>query len=197
MKVGTEGKYIDLLNIAHRDDVVAEIEGMVSDISGDHHKIRSIILELHFAVEIELRRFLFHSLKRTILFEDEAEKAEKEKVLYKYVGKTPFGTMQNLLEASLHRAPWPDLEHAKAINATRNKMSHSPSIDGVSYKGRSPFFEPDCLAQMYFEVWAFKQEFAKLFWRTIEEPDWHLRYYKAAYEEYKNKYGSLKFTIKR
>lgn len=190
-----QDRFLKLLSIPSREAALETIEKLASELTGDQHRIRSIIIELHFAVEVDLRRYLFHLLKQTILFEDDAELKEKEDLLYKNVGRVPFGTMFSLLEATLHRAPWPDLASAKAINETRNKLAHSPDLSKVTYKGRSPFDDEDCLAQMYFEVWAFEQEYGKLFWRTIEEPLWHRQYFKEAFDEYKKRFGDIDFRI--
>ena len=46
-----------------------------------------------------------------------------------------------------------------------------------------PFTEPDCLCQMYFDVWAIKQSIPKFFWR-IKKP-----YYQLA--AYYKKYGDI------
>jgi hypothetical protein len=55
-----------------------------------------------------------------------------------------------------------DFESIEEINNTRNAAAHR-NIARVTYKGRSPFTEPDCLCQMYFDVWAIKQSIAKFF----------------------------------
>ena len=63
-----------------------------------------------------------------------------------------------------------------AINETRNLAAHG-DITKVLYKGRSPFIDADCFAQMYFDVWAIKQAIPKFFWHTIQKPQARLRRY--------------------
>ena len=60
--------------------------------------------------------------------------------------------------------PWyAEFKYIEDINKTRNQASHS-KIGKVKYKDRSPFNEPDCLCQMYFDVWGDKTSDAKVFW---------------------------------
>jgi hypothetical protein len=68
-------------------------------------------------------------------------------------------------------------EEIGALNETRNLAAHQSDITKVLYKGRSPFSDPDCFAQMYFDVWAIKQSMPKFFWHTIEKPREKLRRY--------------------
>lgn len=102
-----------------------------------------------------------------------------------------MGSALNLLEATIRHSPWPDLESVWEINKTRNKLSHRPRLEEVTYKGRNPFTDTDCLAQMYFDVWASQKCFAKLFERVIEEPLAMLWFHRDEAEVYRKKFGDL------
>jgi hypothetical protein len=78
--------------------------------------------------------------------------------------------------------PWyQDFESIEDINTVRNQVTHA-DISKVNYKNRNPFLNPDCLAQIYFDVWAIKQVIPKYFWSTIKRP-------KVQLERYVKKYG--------
>jgi len=76
--------------------------------------------------------------------------------------------MYRVLRPVLESWPYPDLQSIGPLNDARNLAAHSDAIDRVLYKGRNPFTEADCFAQMYFDVWAMRQEVAKFFDRAIE-----------------------------
>lgn len=58
----------------------------------------------------------------------------------------------------------PDFDSIDRINETGNQAAHS-DIKKVTYKGRNPFDKPDCLCQLYFDVWAIKQGTSRFFGR--------------------------------
>jgi len=173
------------------EDAVRTIADMASNLTGDQHTIRSTIIDLHFAIETEVKRLLYHALRGTILFADDAERDRKAKVLSDSVDKLPMGTALNLLEATIKLSSWPELESVWDLNQTRNRLSHRRAIEQVTYKGRNPFCDPDCLTQMYFDVWSAKQSFAKLFDRVIDEPLRTNWYYQDLSEAYRKRFGDL------
>ena len=78
---------------------------------------------------------------------------------------------------------WPsdDLCSIQAINETRNIAAHGGNTDKVLYKGRNPFLDADCFAQLYFDVWAIKQSMSRFFDMVIEKPKAQLRRYVEKY----------------
>jgi len=56
-------KYLDLMNFRSPEEAYARVKEMASDLSDDQHLIRSCIFDLHAAVELGLRRILFHTFK--------------------------------------------------------------------------------------------------------------------------------------
>jgi hypothetical protein len=51
----------------------------------------------------------------------------------------------------------------------------------VTYRGRNPFKDPDCFAQMFLDVWAIKQSLTKYFEIAIEAPIARLQRYMKKY----------------
>jgi hypothetical protein len=74
---------------------------------------------------------------------------------------------------------YPDFASIEEINKTRNSAAHG-KINKIKYKNRSPLENPDCLCQMYFDVWAIKQSISKFLGR-VTRPYYQLRAY---YEKY-------------
>ena len=135
-------------------------------------------------VEIELQRAYDHLFKQLLfLTDDELENQRTLAEFEKTISNVSVGQMLLVLQPIMSKW-YPDLAAISAINETRNLAAHQNDITKVLYKGRNPFTDGDCFAQMYFDVWAIKQSMAKFFWNTIEKPQDRLRRY---YE----KYGSI------
>lgn len=97
--------------------------------------------------------------------------------LEKRIERLGFMEIYRVLQPCLNSWPYPELTYIQQINEARNAAAHSSSVDRVKYKGRNPFKDADCFAQLYFDVWAIKQAMAKYFDRTIERPVRLLRRY--------------------
>ena len=177
-----ENKYMDLLNIEKEEEVHEEIKKLSSNLSDKDHLIRSSILEMHAAVEIELRRIFYHTFyEHLFLTNDEEQNKKIETEFSKAISKLSFMEMWRVLKPAM--VSWyPDFESIEDINGVRNQATHA-NISKVNYKNRNPFSDPDCLAQIYLDVWAIKQVIPKYFWNTIEKPRDRLK-------KYVNKYGS-------
>lgn len=187
-------RYLDLLGL-DEDEARVRIPVMASELSGEQHAIRSTILDLQLTVEIELRRILFHHFRKLILVSNDDERVVKERTLNASIDRLNFGQMWKLIEFAIKDCPWPDLELIPEINKTRNQVAHGEQIEKIRYRGRNPFSDADCLASMYFDVFAIKSSLPRFFWRTIEEPDWQLKYFYSAYHEYKKRFGDIDFRI--
>ncbi len=178
-------RYMKLLSLDNAEQAYREVKKLASDLTDDEHLIRSCIFDLHAAVETELRRVYYHHFKSLLAFtDDEISNKKCLKTLSDTVGRLGFMEMYRVLGPVLKSWPYPDLDSIPAINETRNRAAHTGKINEVEYKGRNPFKDPDCFAQMYFDVWAITQSMTKFFNRTIEEPLWRLR-------KYREKYGDL------
>jgi len=53
----------------------------------------------------------------------------------------------------------------------------------IEYKGRDPFNDADCLAQVYLDAWAARAELRKFYERMIEDPRALSAHYRRFYEE--------------
>lgn len=177
-----ENRYIDLLNIDDEAAVLQVIKKLASQLSDHEHLIRSCIFDLHAAVETDLRRIFFlHFQPLLFLTSDEVENRGVKQQFEKMIDRLSFMDMWRILSPVM--TPWyAEFKYIEDINKTRNQASHS-KIGKVKYKDRSPFNEPDCLCQMYFDVWAIKQAMPKFFGK-IRQP-----YYQA--RAYYNKYGDI------
>ncbi|MDX2145877.1 MAG: hypothetical protein SFV19_21170 [Rhodospirillaceae bacterium] len=172
-------RYMDLLNLKDSDEAYLRVKQLASELTDDQHQIRSSIFDLHAAVEIELRRIYYHVFKDLLFLT--ADETKNKKTLAKFgkmIDRLGFMDMYRVLQPILNSWPYPDLQSIKPINDTRNAAAHG-DINQVRYRDRNPFTDPDCFAQMYFDVWAIKQSIPKFFDWTIAGPREKLRrYYK-------------------
>ncbi len=182
----TEGsnRYLDLMNFRSAEEAYAEVKKLVSNLSDKEHLIRSCIFDLHAAVEIELRRVFYHTFHAQLfLTDDEGHNEEVKANFEKMIDRLGFMDMFRVLRPVLLSWPYPDLESIQAINETRGQAAHGGDPGKVRYKGRNPFQDGDCFAQIYFDVWAIKGSMTKFFEWTIERP-------KVVLKRYTDKYGT-------
>lgn len=178
-----QDRYLKLMNFDSPKQAYAEVKKLASSLSDDEHLIRSCIFDLHAAVEIELRRIVYHTFHdQLFLTADEDHNAKVKADLEKTVDRLGFMEMYRLLRPVLLSWPYPDFQSIEAINQTRNQAAHG-DLTKLSYKGRNPLKDADCFAQMYFDVWAIKQEIPKFFDKAIERP-------KRVLKRYIDKYGT-------
>lgn len=175
-------RYLDLLNFKSAEEAYAEVKKLASSLNDNEHLIRSCIFDLHAAIEVELRRIFYHTFHAQLFLTDnEGHNKKVEADFEKMVDRLGFMDMFRIIRPVLYSWPYPDLESIQAINDTRNQAAHS-EIEKVQYKGRNPFTDADCFAQIYFDVWAIKQTIAKFFDQAIERP-------KRLLKRYIDKYG--------
>jgi hypothetical protein len=191
----SSNRYVELLNLKP-ESAWETIIGLSSDLSGQHHQVRSAILDIHAWVESEIRHFLFFYMRGMILYKDKSELEEKSKLLKKNIDRQMFGQIWRNIEHAVVGSPWPDLLNINEINLTRNQVAHGSEFAKIKYRGRNPFFEVDCFANLYFDAWAISQSMLKLFHKSIEESIMNLQYYRAACSAYKEKFGDLDFEFK-
>lgn len=178
-------RFLKSLNLQSSEEAYREVKKLVSELTDDEHAIRSSILDLHAGVEFELRRFYYHHLS-SLLFQGDSKtkNAQTQQALSKAIHGLGFSELYRVLKPVLKSWPYPDLDAIPEINRTRTKAAHSSDTTKVLYKGRSPFKDADCFAQMYFDAWSISQSLAKIFEWTIEIPRWKLR-------EYRKRFGDL------
>lgn len=171
-----------LLNFSTEEEAYARVKDLASELSDQEHHIRSCIFDLHAAVEFELRRIYYHTfLQQLFLTKDEERNAKVKGDLNKVIERLGFMDMYRVLRPVLLSWPQPEYESIQAINETRNQAAHG-DVGAVSYKGRNPFKDGDCFAQMFFDVWAIKQAIPKFFYSAFERR-------KDVLKRYIDKYG--------
>jgi hypothetical protein len=177
-----KNRYMNLLNMTNEEQVHNEIKKLASDLSDREHVVRSSILDMHAAVEIDLRRIYYHTFyKHLFLTDNEVENKKIIANFEKIIGKLSFFDMWRVLRATM-LGWYSDFKSIDDINNVRNQATHS-DISKVNYKGRNPFKCADCLAQIYFDVWAIKQSIPKYFWHTVERTEVQLKKYVEKYGE--------------
>jgi hypothetical protein len=158
------GRYLDLLNLASAEEAYAEVKKLASHLSDQDHHIRSCIFDIHAAVENELRRIFHHTFHRQLFIADDEEKNfDAQSDFERMIRRLGFSEMHRMLRPILKHWPYPDLEHIGAINDTRNQAAHGGDTTAISYRGRNPFRDADCFAQMYFDAWSITQSLRKFF----------------------------------
>ncbi len=176
-------RYLSLMEFKSAEEAYEEVKKLASGLSDKEHLIRSCIFDLHAAVEVELRRVFYHTFyAQLFLTDDETANAKTVEEFEKTIGRLGFMDMFRVLRPVLLSWPYPDLKSIQAVNETRNQAAHGYDISKVRYKGRNPFEDGDCFAQMYFDVWAIKESMGRFFDRTIEHP-------KRVVKRYIDKYG--------
>ena len=78
-----------------------------------------------------------------------------------------FSNVFCLLKPCFESFPHPDLKHIKELNNARNQTAHG-DIEKVRYKGRNPFRDFDCLAQIFVDSFAAEKALNK---KACEEQD--------------------------
>lgn len=177
--VNKKDRYLDLMNFRTPEEAYMRVKQWASELTDDEHLIRSCIFDLHAAVEIELRRIFYHTFKAHLFLTDDEEKNQRTIANFdKMIGRRGFSEMYRILEPIFDSwSSFPDLKSIQSINEARNAAAHGNAVDHVDYKGRNPFKDADCFAQMFFDVGAIKQCLAKYFDLVIERPIVHLRGY--------------------
>ncbi len=172
-----QNRYLELLNFRSAEEARAQVPHLASQLTKDEHSIRSCIFDLHAAVEIEIRRVFYHTFKAQLfLTGDEGNDKITIAKFEKTIGGLGFAQMFRILQPVLTSWPYPELQDIDKLNATRNAAAHG-KVENIKYKGRNPFKDADCLAQMYFDVWAIKQSMARYFDFTIARPIRQFRRY--------------------
>ena len=179
----TSNAYLELLNLTEVSDVIDHIKELSSDLTDTEHKIRSSIFDLHAALEFELQRMFYHIFYPMLfLTNEEKQRQDTNAKFERRIEKLGYMEMYRVLEPVFVSWPLGDLDAFLAIDKTRNQVGHAADVKDVRYKGRNPFTNTDCFAQMYFDVWAAQQAAAKFFDRAISGPRETLKRYQKKFE---------------
>ena len=165
----TEQTYLRVLGLDATDDVVSKIKLLSSDLSDEEHIIRSCIFDIHATIERLLKELFKKTFSCHLFFMDDNEEHNKSIVSEqeKALDKLSFMEVWRCLKPTMLR--WSsDFNSIEEINTTRNQVAHG-KIKNVSYKERNPFKDKDCLAQMFFDMWAIVHELPKYTYFTTEK----------------------------
>jgi len=134
-----------------------------------------------------LRRIFYHTFKTQLFLTNDEQQNEMTLAQFdKMIGGLSFMGMYRVLQPIFKSWPSPDLQSIQYINETRNLAAHKDSPEAISYRGRNPFKDADCFAQMYSDVSAFRHSVTKYFEIAVEGPIERLR---AQLQRYVSKYG--------
>jgi len=176
--------YMDLINCSTPEEVYGRVREWSSDLSEHEHVVRSTILDIHTEVELKLKQVLFHSLKSLIFNGDGEEEHEKHcQELERMVTRLSLNQVHQALQPALKAAPHEEFDDIRPINEVRNSLAHSRDLSKVTYKNRSPFNDPDALAQLFFEGWAVRQQLGEFYEHMIAEPRVLAEHYAKFYAE--------------
>lgn len=164
-------EYMKLLNCGTADEVYANVRRWISDLTDLEHLVRSTVLDIHAEIERLLKGVLIELLQ-PLVFEgySRAQYQRHVKKLEDTVAGLNFATVHRLLKPALDAFVAPDLANIGAINELRNRIAHETDVKKIRYKGRSPFSDPDCLAQLFFEGWAVRKEIGHFCERRVLDP---------------------------
>ena len=179
----TQDMYLKILGLDETADAVSKIKFLSSGLSDEEHIIRSCIFDIHATIERLLRELFKRTFNCHLFFNDNDPEHNKAIVLEqeKALNKLSFLEVWRCLRPTMVR--WSsDFNAIDAINTTRNQAAHS-SIKNVIYKGRNPFNDKDCLAQMFFDMWAVVSAMQKYAYFTTEKDKKEFERLKKKYEE--------------
>ena len=178
-----KGEYSKLIDCNKPEEVLEKVKKFSSSLSNDEHIIRSIILDIHASVEMSMKQTLYHHML-SITFKEANGKINEETTekISDTISKMSFYRVYELLEPCFKAFPHGDLRHIIDINNVRNKTAHG-DIDNVRYKGRNPFRDFDCLAQIFVDSFAAEKALSKFFERMIDDPKALFEIYKEEYEK--------------
>ena len=148
----SDNMYMEMIHCQSPDEVYATVRRWMSLLSDHEHLVRSTILDIHMDVERVLKMALYQALLDVIFHgDDEAEYECRCEQLEKMVMKMSYSYVYRLLTPAFDAFPADDLAAVMAINEVRNSVAHNVKPEQVQYKGRSPFTNADCLAQLYLD----------------------------------------------
>jgi len=174
--------YMDMLNCTSDEEVYAKVRQLAGNLTDREQTVLSVILKIHASVEDQLRQVLRLTLHpQLFLTDDEIENEKTEMRFSKMIDKLGFRDMQRLLEPALSSWPYPELCDISEINTTRNQAAHARNTSKVSYKGRNPFTDADCLAQMFVDAFAFRAAMRKFVDHAVTRQEIILKRYTERY----------------
>lgn len=166
-----QNKYADRLGCRTASEVQSFLRSWCESLTDEEHLIRSIILQIHASVEFDMKRILYQQMLPLLVHmhgEDDAYEKSKNQ-LWSVIRRMSFMMVYRLLKPCLDAFRCDDLGSIPVINEVRNLAAHG-DVDSVSYRGRNPFRDFDCLAQIFLDSQYARMALDELHDKMIEEP---------------------------
>lgn len=176
--------YLKLVGFDSPEEAYKKVQEWTSDLNDKEHIIRSIIIEVHIAIEDYLKQAT-ELLLEGYLFNDSDEnlKIDKENLSSSFE-RVGFRELYKFIKPVLDswKRARPELADIKEIDNLRNQVAHNKPIEKVVYRGRNPFRDDDSFAQFFFDSWALKKCIKDFVQHAIVDPRALNKRY---YEEYR------------
>lgn len=165
------GKYAELIGAETPEEVYQKVRQWTSNLTEKEHLIRSIILDIHAALENRLKEILGGVLSPLIINWGDDEKYEgHQKRLMDKIRKMSFMRVYELLRPAFDAfdRESADLALLSEINSLRNAAAHAKD-ERILFRGRSLFEEHDAVAHLFFSSWAINSELNKFVEKMIDD----------------------------
>jgi hypothetical protein len=172
MKKSQKIDYVKFIHCETAEEVYAQVRTWISGLSEHEHTVRSVILDIHARVEAGMKEILFlHLSELVVCYKDKEENYTTNKnKLEKTIQKMAFSHVHRLLKPCFDAFESTSLsQDLPAIDELRNEVAHR-SGNSAKYKGRSPFTDHDCFAQLYVDSWSINQELGDFIEKMIDNP---------------------------
>lgn len=164
--------YVKFIHCKTPQEVYKQVPSWSSNLSEHEHMVRSVILDIHATIESGIKEILFLHMAEMVVWWKGPKKeyeASRQK-LEKTIQKMSFSQVYRLLCPCFEVFQSKELtEYLPAIDTLRNEVAHR-SGKAALYKGRSPFSDHDCFAQLYVDSWAINLALGEFIERRIDDP---------------------------
>ncbi len=180
-----ENKYAHRLGCRTASELQSFLRGWCEGLTDEEHLSRSIILEIHASLEFDMKRILYQQMLPLLVHmhgEDDAYEKSRDQ-LWNVIRRMPFMGVYRLLKPCFDAFPRPGLRAIPAINEVRNVAAHG-DVDSVSYRGRNPFRDFDCLAQIFLESQFARMALVDIHEKMIDEPRYAVKMHAEFYRDH-------------
>ena len=109
------------------------------------------------------------------LAKDEAENERRKDDYAAMIDRLPYSTLERLLKPCLAGLPASDIaKQLQPINDLRGHIAHR-GLKSADYRGRNPFTDHDCLAQVFFDCWAVGKQLDEFLEHMVLDPQYRAR----------------------
>jgi hypothetical protein len=181
---GNKLNYIELLNCKTPGEVYTTVRNYISGLTEQEHLVRSTILDIHADLERAMKQAFYQVMLDSVFHGDDDDEYKQSCVaLEEMVDGLSFGAVYNVLKPLFAAFPADDLASIKPIQDVRNSVAHRTDMSKIDYRGRNPFTDPDCLAQLYLDGWAVREEIAHFLGTMVLDRRGLFEHYAKFYQE--------------